>query len=40
VDFRGDDRKENLIKFEIYKVLKDEAETERIYAIIKEQREY
>lgn len=40
VDFRGDERKENIIKYEIYKILKDEKETERIFAIIKEQREY
>jgi type I restriction enzyme R subunit len=40
VDFRGDERKENLIKYEIYKVLNDEAETLRIFAVIKEQREY
>jgi len=40
VDFRGDDRKENLIKYEIYKILKDEKEVERIFAIVKEQRDY
>lgn len=40
VDFRGDDRKENLIKYEIYQILKDEKEVERIFAIVKEQREY
>ncbi len=40
VDFRGDERKENLIKFEIYQILKDEKEVERIFAIIKEQRDY
>ena len=40
VDFRGDERKENLIKFEIYQILKDEKETERIFAIIKAQYEY
>lgn len=40
VDFRGDERKENIIKFEIYQILKDEKEAERIFAIIKEQRDY
>jgi type I restriction enzyme, R subunit len=40
VDFRGDERKESLIKFEIYQLLKNEKEVERIFAIIKEQREY
>ncbi|MFA5432799.1 MAG: HsdR family type I site-specific deoxyribonuclease [Candidatus Paceibacterota bacterium] len=40
VDFRGDERKENIIKFEIYQILKDEKEVERIFAIIKEQRDY
>jgi type I restriction enzyme, R subunit len=40
VDFRGDERKENLIKFEIYQILKDEKEVERIFAIIKAQYEY
>lgn len=40
VDFRGDERKENLIKYEIYQILKDEKETERIFAIIKAQYEY
>ena len=40
VDFRGDERKENLIKYEIYMILKDEKEVERIFAIVKEQRDY
>ncbi len=40
VDFRGDERKENLIKFEIFQILKDEKETERIFAIIKAQYDY
>lgn len=40
VDFRGDERKENLIKYEIYQLLKDEKEVERIFAIIKAQYEY
>ena len=40
VDFRGDERKENLIKFEIYQILKDEKEVERIFAIVKAQYDY
>ena len=40
VDFRGDERKENIIKYEIYQILKDEKEVERIFAIIKEQKDY
>lgn len=40
VDFRGDDRKERLIKAEMYKVLPDEAEVERIFNIIRQQQEY
>lgn len=40
VDFRGDDRKENMIKYEIYQILKGEKEVERIFAIIKQQSEY
>lgn len=40
VDFRGYEPKENLIKFEIHKILKDEKEVERIFAIIKAQKEY
>jgi type I restriction enzyme R subunit len=40
VDFRGDERKENLIKYEIYLLLKDEKEVERIFSIIKEQKDY
>ncbi len=40
VDFRGDERKESLIKQEIYKVINDVEETERIFAVIREQKEY
>jgi type I restriction enzyme R subunit len=40
VDFRGDERKENIIKYEIFQIVKDVKEAERIFAIIKEQREY
>lgn len=40
VNFRGDERKENLIKGEIYEILKDENEVERIFAIGKAQMEY
>jgi type I restriction enzyme, R subunit len=40
VDFRGDERKENIIKYEIYQILKDKKEVERIFAIIKAQRDY
>lgn len=40
VDFRGDERKESIIKFEIFQIVKNEKEVERIFAIIKEQREY
>jgi type I restriction enzyme R subunit len=39
-DWRGDDKKENVIKGALYKVLKHEAEVERIFSIIKQQREY
>jgi len=40
VDFRGNERKERVIKQEIYQILEDEQEVERIFSIIKEQREY
>ena len=39
-DFRGNLQKENEIKSVIYGILKDEKEVERIFAIIKQQREY
>ncbi len=39
-DFKGDLRKENEIKAEIFKILKDENEVERIFPIIKQQSEY
>ena len=39
-DFRGNERKERLIKQEINKILKDEKEVERIFSIIKEQKDY
>ncbi|MGB8658774.1 MAG: HsdR family type I site-specific deoxyribonuclease [Candidatus Zixiibacteriota bacterium] len=39
-DFRGNLQKENEIKAEIYKILKDEKEVERIFSIIKQQNEY
>lgn len=39
-DFRGNQQKENEIKAEIYKILKDEKEVERIFSIIKQQTEY
>ncbi len=40
MDFRGDERKENLIKYEIYQIMKDEKEVERIFAIVKAQHDY
>jgi type I restriction enzyme R subunit len=40
VDFRGNERKERLIKQEIYQILQDEKEVERIFSIIKEQKDY
>ena len=40
VDWRGDDKKEMLIKGALHNVLKDEKEVERIFPIIKQQREY
>lgn len=38
--WRGNDAKEKVVKRELYKVLKDVAEVERIFLIIKEQDEY
>lgn len=40
VDFRGNEGKERLIKQEIHQILQDEQEVERIFSIIKEQRDY
>lgn len=39
-DFRGNVPKENLIKREIFAILQDKNEVERIFAIIKEQKDY
>ena len=39
-DWRGDRPKENIIKAELYKILNDENEVERIFPIIKQQNEY
>ncbi|MBE3128850.1 MAG: hypothetical protein IMZ60_04135 [Actinobacteria bacterium] len=39
-DWQGNPPKENLIKMAIYKVLKDKAEVERIFQIVKQQNEY
>ena len=39
-DFRGNIPSENLIKQAIYEVLKDKAEVERIFQIVKQQNEY
>ncbi len=39
-DFRGNLQKENEIKAEIYEILNDENEVERIFQIIKQQNEY
>jgi len=39
-DWRGDRPKENIIKAELYKILNDENEVERIFHIIKQQHEY
>ena len=39
-DFRGDRAKELEIKGEIYKILNDETEVERIFSIVKQQHEY
>ena len=38
--FRGDSVKENKIKRELFRVLKDDTEVERIYKIIEKQGEY
>ena len=38
--FRGVQAKENVIKFALYEILKDENEVERIFLIIKQQKEY
>ena len=40
IDFRGNERKERLIKQEIHEILQDEQEVERIFSIIKEQKDY
>ena len=39
-DFRGNQQKENEIKYAINQILNDENETERIFSIIKQQQEY
>jgi type I restriction enzyme R subunit len=39
-DFRGNRQKENEIKAELYKILEDENEVERIFQIAKQQNEY
>jgi len=39
-DWRGNLQKENEIKAALYEVLQEEKEVERIFAIVKEQREY
>lgn len=39
-DFRGDEKKENVIKHALYQILKDEEEVERIYRIIEKQDDY
>jgi type I restriction enzyme R subunit len=38
--FRGVQAKENVIKFALYEILKNESEVERIFLIIKKQKEY
>ena len=38
--FRGDSVKENKIKRELFRVLNDDTEVERIYKIIEKQEEY
>jgi len=40
VDWRGDEKKENIIKGALYAILKDEKKVEQIFPIIKEQKEY
>ena len=39
-DWRGNPPKENEIKAELLKILKDKDEVERIFSIIKQQSEY
>ena len=39
-DWKGDEKKELLIKGALFKVLKNEQEVERIFSIIKQQHEY
>ncbi len=39
-DFRGNEQKERVVKRAIYEVVNDVNEVERIYAIVKQQREY
>jgi len=39
-DWRCNPQKENEIKAELYKILKDKNEVERIFPIIKQQRDY
>ena len=39
-DWKGNPQKENEIKAEIFKILKDVNEVERIFPIIKQQNEY
>ena len=39
-DFRGNEPKERIIKAEIFRILQNENEVEKIFAIIKAQREY
>lgn len=39
-DWRGNQQKENEIKAELFKILKDENEVEKIFPIIKQQNEY
>lgn len=39
-DFRGHEQKERVVKKAIYDIVEDENEVERIYAIVKQQREY
>ena len=38
--WRGNSPRENMIKAGLYEILKDEAEVERIFAIIEKQNEY
>ena len=39
-DWRGNQQKENEIKAELYKVIDDKNEVEKIFPIIKQQNEY